>query len=172
MSIGALLIGVALLVIIGVILADPWTRRRPRHAQSANAELNAGARREDGEGTLYALSSLDFDHQTGIINDSDYQPLRSRLLAEAASKLAAEDENRGGSQAQPEQTSLALPKEAPVNGRCPQCGTGIGSGHRFCSQCGSSLHGTCASCGSSVHGQDSFCSRCGEPINHPAGEIA
>ncbi len=164
MSIGALLVGIAILVVTAVALADPWVRRRLRSGTEAHSGAGAEPQAGDGKAILYALRDLDFDYQTGKVTDSDYEPLRSRLLAEAASSLMAEDEIRQAADTQVE-------RPVPAN-RCPQCETRVGPEHQFCARCGTSLLTTCESCGSALPVQDSFCSACGEPVEQRTGETS
>ncbi len=170
MSIGALLIGMALVVLTAVALADPWVRRRSRLGTEAQSGAGLEPQVGDGKAILYALRDLDFDYQTGKVTESDYGELRSRLLAEAASSLTAEDENRQAADAQVERPVPTNRKHSGGHNRCPQCGTRVERKHQFCSRCGISLLSTCRSCGSAVRDQDAFCSACGEAIDGRIGE--
>jgi hypothetical protein len=172
MSIGALLIGLAIVVLTAIALADPWARRRSRFEIEAQSGAGAVPQAGDGNAALYALRDLDFDYQTGKVNDPDYGTLRSRLLAEAASSLAAEDEGRQAADDQIERAFLASRQNSSGQNRCPQCGTKVEREHRFCARCGTSLLTTCKGCGSALPIQDSFCSACGEPVEERTGEIS
>jgi hypothetical protein len=172
MSIGALLVGIAILILTAVALADPWVRRRSRPETEARSGAGIEPQVGDGKAILYALRDLDFDYQTGKVTDSDYGTLRSRLVAEAASSLMAEDENRQAADAQVERPVPANRKHSGGHNRCPQCGTRVEREHRFCARCGTSLLTTCESCGSALSVQDSFCSACGEPVEERIGETS
>jgi Double zinc ribbon len=169
MSIGALLIGIAILLLTGVALADPWTRRRLRNS---NGDSKDPPRPEDGKAVLYALRDLDFDYQTDKITESDYGTLRSKLLAEAAVSLEAADDSRQTTEAQLERAVLSHRKNAGTKGSCPECGSRVEGAHHFCSHCGTSLPETCQSCGSSIKDHDSFCPACGVPTDDRIGEIS
>lgn len=170
MTIGALLIGMAILLLIALALADPWVRRRSRLGTEAQSGAGVEPQAGDGKEILYALRDLDFDYQTGKVTESDYGTLRSRLLAEAASSLTAEDEDRQAADAQVERPAPANRKHSGGHNRCPQCGTRVEREHRFCARCGTSLLTSCESCGSALPVQDSFCSACGEPVEERIGE--
>ena len=47
--------------------------------------------------------------------------------------------------------------------RCQRCGASVGSGHRFCGECGSPVGG-CPSCGEPLIPGKRFCYSCGQPL--------
>jgi hypothetical protein len=169
MSVGALLIGTAILLLTAIVLADPWTRRRLRHS---SVDSKGVPRPADDKAVLYALRDLDFDYETGKIADSDYEPLRSKLLAEAAASLNAVDGNRQMADAQLERAVLNHHKNSGTQRSYHECGSGVEGEHRFCSHCGISLLTTCKTCGSTIQDQDTFCSGCGVPIDERIGETS
>ncbi len=166
MSIGALLIGTAILLLTVVALADPWTRRRLRQFSGDSKNV---PRPEDGKAILYALRDLDFDYQTDKITESDYGTLRSKLLAEAAVSL---DGSGRTADAQLERAVLSHRKNPGTQKSCPECGSRVEGAHRFCSHCGTSLPETCKSCGFTIKDQDSYCPACGVPIDERIGETS
>jgi len=172
MSIGALLIGIAILLLAGVALADPWARRRSRLETEGQTGAGAAPQAGDGKATLYALRDLDFDYQTGQVTNSDYKATRSKLLAEAASSLVAESEERQAAEVQIERAVLRHRKYSGTQRTCPECGSRVEGAHHFCSHCGTSLPETCESCGSTIKDQDSFCPACGVPTDDRIGEIS
>src|SRR5262249_16726453 len=44
---------------------------------------------------------------------------------------------------------------------CPRCGASVGTGWKFCGDCGSPLPWRCASCGNENPAEKRFCSECG-----------
>lgn len=169
MSVGALLIGTAILLLTVIALTDPWTRRRLRHS---SVDSKDHPRPEDGKAVLYALRDLDFDYQTDKITESDYGTLRSKLLAEAAVSLDSVDGSRQMAVAQLERAVLSHRKNSGTQRSCHKCGSGVEGKHRFCSYCGISLLTTCKTCGSNIQDQDTFCSGCGVPIDEQFGETS
>ncbi len=47
---------------------------------------------------------------------------------------------------------------------CPECGTEVGAGQRFCGQCGARQPEGCASCGAPLQPGQRFCGQCGAPV--------
>jgi len=103
---------------------------------------------------IYALiRELDADHQTGKINDEDYQALRQRYVTEGVAVLKQMDampsqDGRGALEAEIEAAVLALRRAhaapAPTGPQsatqfCTQCGHAVDPEDRFCARCGASL---------------------------------
>ncbi|MBV9954700.1 MAG: zinc ribbon domain-containing protein, partial [Pseudolabrys sp.] len=44
---------------------------------------------------------------------------------------------------------------------CPQCGASVGTGWKFCGDCGSPLPWRCTACGSENPAEKRFCTECG-----------
>lgn len=65
---------------------------------------------------------------------------------------------RGGGDAVP---SLAA---SDVSKKCPNCGSPIGDGDKFCTHCGEKISGFCPTCGNPVDGDDKFCMVCGSKL--------
>src|SRR5512132_2832756 len=96
MSIGAMMVGFALLVLAVPYVAGPiFQKNKGRQASSgrqAPARKQVLATQSDSsqpEPALLALRDLDFDYQIGKVSDEDYQTLRTRLVVEAAQLLEA-----------------------------------------------------------------------------------
>jgi class 3 adenylate cyclase/tetratricopeptide (TPR) repeat protein len=47
---------------------------------------------------------------------------------------------------------------------CPNCGTAVRAGKKFCPQCASPLSAACSSCGAVVEASDRFCGECASPL--------
>ena len=82
MTIGAVLVGLALLVVIVSMVVRPLTERGRR--DEVPPEENHQPQLEP---VLAALRDLDFDHQTGKVSEDDYTPARAGLLAKAAQAM-------------------------------------------------------------------------------------
>lgn len=157
MDIGAILIGIALLVGIVAYVARPLFGR-PYHdreggAASASPHTQLTTRRD----AIYALiRELDADYQTGKVNNYDYQALRKQYVAEGVSILKQLDtltsaDGRDALEAEIEAQVLALRRTQPVTEAtdrqpatrfCSQCGHPADPEDRFCSHCGAALKGT------------------------------
>src|SRR3990172_11690320 len=101
MDFGSILLGLALLLLAGFIVARPLIDgERPHEAEATPADSLLAER----DNLLTALRDLDFDHATGKIADEDYTPQRAQLVARGVSvlkelealgaegRIAAEDE--------------------------------------------------------------------------------
>jgi len=172
MTTGSILIGLALIILVGLFLAQPLLmpeERRQRRARSQRQTLLL-----QKEALLEEVRALDFDYDTGKIPSEVYEPQRAELVAAAAAVLAQLD-NLGEStavaaatvspaeqiddpieqavirrrQAQTDEIEQAVarrrsrPKTAvPVNGQT-----------NFCPQCGRP-----------VDASDKFCVSCGHQL--------
>ena len=122
MNIGAILIGVALLVLVAAYVTGPLfgkqSGRRNGRANSASPQAGLTARRD----AVYALiRELDADHQTGKINDEDYQAQRGLYVAEGVSLLKsldalADKDERAALEDEMETTVLTLRQRKPPQG--------------------------------------------------------
>jgi NADH pyrophosphatase NudC (nudix superfamily) len=109
---------------------------------------------------IYALiRELDADHQTGKINDEDYQALRQRYVTEGVAVLKQLDamprrDGRAALEAEVEAQVLALRR----SGAAPAA-AGPRSSAQFCTQCGHP-----------VEPADRFCARCGAALKETASQ--
>ena len=98
MDFGFLLLGFALLLLVGFIVARPLLE--PHHAPEkgiAPADRLAAQR----DSLLAALRDLDFDHATGKISDDDYAPQRAQLVAQGVAVLKQLDTLRPAATPEP-----------------------------------------------------------------------
>jgi rubrerythrin len=94
------------------------------------------------DSTLAALKELDFDYETGKLDDEDYHNLRDKYRAKALSLLKEIDE--AGMVDKKTSAKRRKKKKAEKSGdssklRCPQCGTKYFAGDKFCPGCGQAL---------------------------------
>jgi predicted nucleic acid-binding Zn ribbon protein len=124
------------------------------------------------ESTYAAIKELDFEYQIGNLTDQDYRELRERYEQKAISLLRNIDEaqQKDDLDERIERQVQALRKHrlrepAPEKGKaaasCPQCGSPLKQGAKFCSECGAALSLFCPSCGAPREVGDRFCSVCG-----------
>ena len=168
MAIGSILLGVALLVLVGLFVARPFLRAQDGEAVLTEKQLLL----EEKEHLLDQIQALDFDHETGKIPAELHELQRAQLMEQATAVLQAIDtlggelpptpapdddtavdvdieieaaiarmrRQSGQKTAPPVTTTPAT--TAAANGRtrfCPQCGTPTDPGDRFCAHCGHNL---------------------------------
>jgi RNA polymerase subunit RPABC4/transcription elongation factor Spt4 len=157
-SIGAVLVGVAILVLVIPLVARPF--KEPR-AASAPSE---GDRPPPLESVLTSLRDLDFDHQTGKVSQEDYASTRAELLAQAAQAM----ESGGGAsledRLEEKVRRLRQELERVPPSACAGCGERLAPGDRYCPSCGRAQFRACPSCGSAVRPGDGYCTACGRRL--------
>jgi len=112
-----------LLVLLAVVLVAPLLDRQPATGAGADPDERLAE-------ALESLRDLEFEHETGKIDDADYRTLRSRY---AATAIAARDAGAAGE-----------PGRGPGATASPTCGVceaKVASGAKFCSRCGTALPG-------------------------------
>jgi RNA polymerase subunit RPABC4/transcription elongation factor Spt4 len=166
MDIGAIFVGLALLVLTVPVVVKPF-RQNPsqgtgRGQHKGQASFTGHELKPQREQALAALRDLDFDYQTRKIAEQDYTILRSELLAQAAQLIQ--------SQATEDQAIEKLIRarretlsEASTR-KCSQCDRKLSADDRFCPGCGEPVGTACPKCGQTTTSEDSFCSKCGEPV--------
>lgn len=153
MTIGSILLGLGLLVVVALFLARPFMAPEDKQRRTTRRE----ALLTQKEVLLDQLQSLDFDRETGKIPEEVYQPQRVHLLAEAARLLAEIDalEERQPSTPRPaavdhldEEIEAAIAgyrrraQPRTSNGKggfCSHCGQPTDRGDRYCTHCGHKL---------------------------------
>jgi len=165
----SVLLAVAALFIVAYpILAKA---RAVAPARSSSQEtLNELLARRDA--AFQALRDLTFDHQVGKVSDEDFVVFEANLKQTAADALRALDEW----EAKVDQ-DLALETEvgagtASPEFNCPNCGSPVAPGDKFCATCGASLAPrTCPHCGRPYQPGDRFCAGCGQPLPAPEAPL-
>jgi hypothetical protein len=140
---------VILLMAVGVVVfvGEPLVRRarQPGYVPSGDHELEQlGLQKE----TLYtAIRDLDFDFQTGKVDQKDYTELRQQLEGEAvhilrridaADPLAGLDQDLERQIIALRRHQVALPPVLPQS-HCPGCGVRLQGDENFCPTCGRPL---------------------------------
>ncbi|MCA9974920.1 MAG: zinc ribbon domain-containing protein [Anaerolineales bacterium] len=166
MTIGSILLGVALAILVGLVLA------RPLLQASREEQKNLSQRQillAEKEAILAQIRDLDFDHDTGKMPDEIHQNQRAQLMSSAADILKQLEQMAGNAsrptapavngtvdadddieaavarvrQAKSAKSAKSAPKQRPVaangGGFCPQCGTAFDTGDKFCVSCGNKL---------------------------------
>ena len=170
MTLGSILIGLALFIVVALILAYPYLAAQQPGSPSEYERLEASKELLLGE-----IRILDFDHETGKIPTEAYEAERRGLVAEAArimQKLDALPQSRrpatfaddmddredleaaiaalrqSGKQRKPK--SKKEKKAAPVVAAAAPVAPSNG---RFCTECGQP-----------VKSSDKFCAACGHKL--------
>lgn len=108
----SVILGVLLVAVLVAPMLDTPSTGAP--ARDPEARLNAA---------LEALRDLEFEYQTGKIDEDDYRALRSEY---AAAALAARD---AGAEVRPDPGASGATA-------CPVCGARVAADAKFCSRCG------------------------------------
>ncbi len=145
MSIGAILVGIALLVLSGAFVARPLFKGQ---ANLVPAPQNPLAAQRDA---IYALiRELDSDYAEGKFNDEDYAAQRERYVSQGVEILQQLDalpqqDDQATLDDEIEARVLALrqgraPSSADEQARfCTNCGQQAAPQHSFCAGCGTEL---------------------------------
>lgn len=168
MTIGSILLGLALLVAVGLFVTRPLFARTPHRRRRMNEYQALQAQKE---AILVEIRALDFDFETGKVPEEEYRSLREAYVSEAADllmQLDVLDETflEAEPAATPERavrpaddeieaaiarrrakvaTAPSEPKKASQDGQlagggfCPQCGQPADADDRFCAHCGHQL---------------------------------
>jgi hypothetical protein len=155
MTIGSILFGFALLILVGLVVGRPFLiTPAPAIRQTAKQILLT-----EKTTLLEQIRTLDFEHDTGTLPAEIYEPQRHQLVQQAAEVMqkvdsitvtgsgrteletkieAAIAQIRGLAQPTAQPTTVAnITKTRSKNGRfCTQCGSGIDTDDKFCSSCG------------------------------------
>lgn len=86
MTIGSILLGLALLGLVGLFIVRPLFKPDPRRKGKPQLTERQALRLQK-EAILTEIKSLDFDFNTGKFPESEYEQRRSQLMAEATDIL-------------------------------------------------------------------------------------
>lgn len=144
MTIGSILLGLALLIVVGLVLARPLLTAVPQSTHSLDERRQL---EQQKEAYLAEIRTLDFDHETGNIPPEVYELQRTQLMNEAAAVLREMDELPAAEediQAQIEAAVLLRRHHHAQSsnghaGFCTQCGQPLDAGDKFCARCGQPL---------------------------------
>ena len=140
MTIGSILLGVSLFLIVLAFLA------RPFFVSSEQQELNYLSLLDEKEQILDQVKRLEFEFETEKIPPESYNAQRSDLIRRAAQILqqfeTAVSSNQNQSlDAKIEAAVAQLQDRTPVITKaCLQCGSAVGVDDKFCANCGHQLN--------------------------------
>lgn len=141
MAIGSILLGLALLIVVGLFLARPLLIAKPQPTKQLTRRQQL---EQNKDAYLSEIRALDFDHETGNIPQEVYEQQRAQLVQEAAAILKELDDlpaEDGDVYSQLEAAVAARRHQHAMssNGHaryCTQCGQPLDAGDKFCSRCG------------------------------------
>ena len=168
MSIGAIFMGLALLIITIPFVAGPVVNKR-RERFSPVDEPEESEVLEQYQQALLALRELDFDHQLEVVGDEDYAALRVELLAQAAQAretavTSHDDEWEARIETAVRARRSQQQSDIDESRICYHCGVAMGTADKYCSECGSPAAKNCSRCGQQIHPNDKFCVSCGQVL--------
>ena len=178
MDLGSLFLVVALAILVGIYVAQPFMKHSkaerlvPKASRAASSDHERSVLLAERDRILTALHELDFDHALGKIPEEDYPLQRVEMLKAGANILKQLDG------IEPGQNSKELSAEDRVEAavtarradarRITNAGRGLDeldqaiNGRRRQKQEKSA--GFCPKCGSPVQKSDVHCSRCGATL--------
>lgn len=167
MELGSFFLVLAVIVIIGVYLYTPFTRRARASQQNESHEISTLKAERDR--VINSLQELDFDFKLGKIPAEDYPEQRAALLQKGADILRKLDEiapaststinaerriekatAAGRADANSDSSADDEDIEAMISARrkkqksksagfCPKCGKPVLASDKFCASCGKAL---------------------------------
>lgn len=183
MSIGSILLGLALLALVGLFVSRPLLESQSSRRRRVTLRQSLLVQKE---AILTQIRALDFDFETGKIPEEDYQQQRAAYLAEAVEIVKQLDELESARETAATPTADAVPAvsesadpsdidaqieaaiarqreeakpepPAPVQDAPPAAKPATNNGRA----------GYCPQCGKAVDGSDKFCSHCGYQLQSP-----
>ncbi|HEX9618107.1 MAG TPA: zinc ribbon domain-containing protein [Anaerolineales bacterium] len=166
MNLGAIFIGIAILVVAVPYVMNPLVNERKKQPVKATPP------KKDGKGgqkdALAAIRDLDFDFQTGKVTREDYETLRAQLVLKAAEYLQMKQQEEEKIDAM----IRARLQQVKASVKCEKCGGEIRPQDLFCPTCGVPVKNqagseepvvkiNCPGCGKSIKEGDLFCTGCG-----------
>ncbi len=169
MSIGSILLGLSLLILVGLILAQPFLAPKEREPRPRSRKQLLLVQKE---ALLEEIRALDFEYDTGKLPEDAYQAQRADLMALTTETLKALDDlgteapaddvvaaravaqieaaiNRVRVQRESPEQAVAATVAATVaktavstNGKvqfCTQCGAKVDASDKFCAACGNKI---------------------------------
>ena len=135
MTVGSILLAIALLLLVGVYVFRPILA--PTRRTATPSQKDALLTQKDA--LIAQIKALDLEHDTGKIPTAQYEAERTRLKLAAADALCQIDQlpdDTGDINSQIEAAIAALRSNAAA---CPNCAATITSSDKFCRQCGEAL---------------------------------
>lgn len=144
-TIGSILMGLAILIVLGLFLARPFFKSSPQSVKVSQRHQLLTHK----AAVLDSIRALDFDHDTGKLPDEEYERQRAVLMSDAAATLKALDEfpatQHDDVYAQIEAAIGRIKQQqaervGAASHFCPNCGQGLASDDNFCARCGQAVY--------------------------------
>lgn len=148
MDIGSILIGLALLLVVGAYIGMPILSKTGKAVTVEDRQLSELQAKRDR--ILNRVQELDMDFTMGKILEADYKLERQSLMKQGAEVLknidaligstpSAAEGVRTGDEIEAAVARLRGKPISPTGIFCPSCGAGVQEGDAFCVRCGTSL---------------------------------
>lgn len=169
MTSGAIFLILALALLVGVYVAQPFLVRSRRKVVSAEEHELSGLMAERDR-LITALQELDFDFTLGKIPSEDYPAMRAMLLQRGAEvlrkldALAPQSASASDAESRIEAAIAARRADAAVSKRAPASDDDLESliaARRSARK--ERTNGFCPKCGKPILKSDKFCPHCGKP---------
>jgi hypothetical protein len=168
-DLGAIFLLLAVVILIGLFLVQPFNARQHRPALTGPA---ISALLAEKDRLLSLLQELDFDHSLGKIPAEEYPEQRSRLVGRTAEVLRQLDElaldrpERQPDRERLEMSASVRPASAALESAKPEVSDdeleNLIARRRTARQ--GKAAGFCPHCGKPVLPSDAFCSACGKAL--------
>jgi hypothetical protein len=145
MTIGSIMLGIALLIVVVLFIARPLLAAEPATSSNTNGRRQLEQQKES---LLAEIRSLDFDHETGKIPEDVYEFQRAQLVSETALILKRLDElsvDSDEAMRKDIEAAVAQRRRQTVQasngqgGYCHNCGSHLDLGDKFCANCGQAV---------------------------------
>ena len=158
MSIGAILIGIGMLIVAGLVVTKPLQQK------AAVPQAHGKSIGSDYDVALLALRDLEFDHQLDVVSDEDYARTKGQLMTQAAKALEQQVET--GSKLDDLIETAVRAKRGRTNQpvTCQHCQKQLAPDDHFCPQCGRMAGVNCPVCQQAGTPGDNFCTGCGTSL--------
>ncbi|MAT96247.1 MAG: hypothetical protein CL608_03815 [Anaerolineaceae bacterium] len=166
MTIGAALIGIGMLVLAGIVVAQPL-RHKVVLPEGSGSDCSSNY-----DAALLSLRDLEFDHQLDVVSDEDYARTKGQLMTQAAQALEQQVEVRGELDELIETAVRAKRGGTNQPLTCQHCQEQLAPDDNFCPQCGRIAQVNCPVCQQAGTPGDNFCTGCGTSLKdvlHVAG---
>ncbi|MBK8431364.1 MAG: zinc ribbon domain-containing protein [Chloroflexi bacterium] len=132
MTTGSILFSLALLLLVGLFIARPFLLPAPRPPRQSERQILLAQQ----EALLAQIQAIDFDVETGKVMPEDHTAERHHLLHQAAQIMAELEATAATPSAQAIEAAVRDLRQKGHGRFCPQCGTAVGVGDKFCASCG------------------------------------
>lgn len=135
----------AIIIIVGIIGYVAWPLlRKPSHEiiPDFTEQDQLEQLEEEKHQAFENIRDLEFEYQMDKLSLEDYNLLRSAAISRGLSIIKASKTKKPISkplEATPSKTAQDQPKIPSQTNYCPQCGTEVAHGDRFCRNCGKQL---------------------------------